>query len=152
MIFQQISRSDADRFFSICKNGEASRLVPGTPVCFDFNTDANGNTVILPLDSHLRMFAGIVGNTIGTSGQPDQYGKVQVYGYAPTIYVGTSTVTPGAILMAVSGATFLKLGLTHAASTTETPTEAYCYVIAGTTYNAGTNNAPGAIRGIIRAM
>lgn len=151
MIFQKINRSDPERLFMICKNGTNATLVPGTPVCYDFNTDANGNTVILPT-SQLRLFAGIVGNTIGASGMPNQYGKVQYYGYADKIMVGVSTVTPGAILMAVSGATFLQLGVTHASSATETPTEAYCYVIAGQTYNAGTNNPPAAIKGIIRAM
>ncbi len=153
MIFQKINQSDADKVFITCKNGSTSRIAIGTPVCFDTLTDANGNTVILPSTVGLRLFAGIVADRImGTSGQPDQYQKVQCYGWNSTIYVGATTVTPGKALAPFDAGTYLRPAILHSASTAEAIDETYGYVVAGTTYNTPAATYISTICGFIRAM
>jgi len=153
MLFQKINREDADKVFITCKNGTTSRIVPGTPVCFDTLTDANGNTVILPSTVGLRLFAGVVASvTAGTSGQPDQYQKVQCFGWNSAIMVGATTVTPGKMLAPFDAGTYLRPAILHGASTAEAIDETYAYVVAGTTYNTPAATYISTIRGFIRAM
>lgn len=153
MLFQKINIDSADKVFITCKNGLTSRIAIGTPVCFDSTTDVNGNTVITPTTATLRLFAGIVADRImGTSGQPDQYQKVQVYGYNPSIMMGATTVTPGIAMAAANGLTYLRPAILHGASTAEAIDETYAYVVAGTTYNTPAATYITLVRGFIRAM
>lgn len=135
MIFKRIKRDGPDQVFVICKNGATSKFDGGTPVCYDYTTDANGYTVIQPTTAMLHAFAGIVadGDTLGTSGQPDEYGKVQVYGHHPGAFIAGSTVSAGAMLVPVNAKSYLSLATTHATSATETPNESIAFVVAGTT-------------------
>lgn len=153
MLFQKINKSDADKVFVTCKNGSTSRIAIGTPVCFDTLTDANGNTVILPSTVGLKLFAGIVADRImGTSGQPDQFQKVQCYGWNPTIYVGATTVAPGNALAPFDAGTYLRPAVLHSASTAEAIDESAGFVVAGTTYATPASTYISTIRGFIRAM
>jgi len=135
MLFKRVKRTGAEQVFAIFKNGESSQLLAGTPVCVDYTTAADGVSVILPTTAMLHAFAGCVadGNTLGTSGQPDEYGLVQVYGHHPGVYIAGSTVTPGAMLVPVNAKSYLTLAITHADSTVEAPNESIAFVIAGTT-------------------
>lgn len=153
MLFQKINRNSPDKVFIICKNGESTRLPAGTPMCFDYTTQADGNAVIVPTTAMLYAFAGVIAEDetyMGTSGQPDAYGKIQVYGHHNKIYVSGSTVTPGAMLAPLDGKTYLHLAVTHANSSVEAPTEKNAYVIAGTTQNSTTGFVQ--IIGFIRAL
>jgi len=153
MLFQKINKSDADKVFITCKNGSTSLIGIGYPVCFDTLTDANGNTVILPSTVGLRLFAGIVaGRSMGTSGQPSQYQKVQCYGWNSAIMVGATTITPGAALSPFNAGTYLRPSILHSASTAESIDETYGHVVAGTTYNTPSATYISTIRGFIRAM
>ena len=133
MLFQKINRSDADKVFIICKNGEAFQMLGGTPVNFDYTTDSNGNTVILPTTAYFRFFAGCVadGEVMGTSGQPDQYGKVQVYGHHPGVYMLGTTIAAGNILQQVTGKSYFSLGVTNAWTMTAEPQVGLDFVTAG---------------------
>jgi len=153
MLFQKINQSDADKVFVTCKNGSTSRIAVGTPVCFDTLTDANGNTVILASTVGLRLFAGIVADRImGTSGQPDQYQKVQCYGWNNAIMMGATTVTPGIAMQVGNALTYMRPAILHGASTAEDIDETYAYVVAGTTYNTPSATYISTVLGFIRAM
>lgn len=153
MLFQKINQDSADKVFITCKNGSTSRIAIGTPVCFDTLTDANGNTVIIPSTVGLKLFAGIVTDRImGTSGQPDQYQKVQCYGWNGAVMVGATTVAPGASLAPANALTYLRPAILHSASTAESIDETYAYVVAGTTYATPAATYISTIRGFIRAM
>lgn len=155
MLFQKINQDSADKVFITCKNGLTTQIAIGTPVCFDSTTDNNGNTVIEPTTATLRMFAGIVTDRImGTSGQPDQYQKVQVYGYNPAIMMGATSVTPGAPMIAGNALTYMRPALLLSASTVfnYAVNEAYAYVVAATTYNTPAATYIATVPGYIRAM
>ena len=133
MDIQGINRTDAEKIFATYKNGEAYQLIPGTPVCVDFVTDSNGKTVKTPATGNTAFFAGCVaGRTIGTSGQPDQYGQIQVYGYHGGVRVnGLSAVAPGGMLGILAGSSTLRLGVSGVSTTDFNLLAAH--VIAGTT-------------------
>jgi hypothetical protein len=153
MLFQKLNSDSADKVFITCKNGLTSRIAIGTPVCFDSVTDNNGNTVITPTTASLRLFAGIVSDRImGTSGQPDQYQKVQVYGYNPAILMGATSVTPGIAMQIANGLTYLRPAILHSATTAAEIDETYAYVVAGTTYNTPAATYIATKPGYIRAM
>jgi hypothetical protein len=138
MEIKQLNKSDPEVVYGVFKNGEAEFLDGGTPVCVDYTTDADGNTVILPTTAMLHMFAGCVksGETLGTSGQPNEYGLVQLYGHHPGVYMAGSTVTPGAILHPVDAVSYLTLGVTiNKANSTalDDCLNGQAFVMAGTT-------------------
>ena len=128
-----------EQVFGVFKNGEAFLLNGGTPVAMDYITDADGITVILPTTAMLHAFAGCVrnGEVMGTSGQTNELGLVQLYGHHPGVYIAGSTVTPGAMCIPVNAKSYVTLATTfvHAASTAEKVTfnQDLAYVIAGTT-------------------
>jgi hypothetical protein len=89
---------------------------------------------------------------MGTSGQPDQYQKVQCYGWNSAIMMGATTVTPGAAMQIANSLTYMRPAILHSASTAESVDEAYAYVVAGTTYNTPAATYITTVRGFIRAM
>ena len=155
MEFKQLNRTDPEQVFGVFKNGEAFYINGGTAVAVDYTTDADGNTVILPTTAMLHAFAGCVkdGETIGTSGQPNEYGLVQTYGHHPGIYMAGTTVTAGAMMAPVNTKSYVTLAVTHADSTTEAPNESIAFITAGTTACLKASSTFGnTYRGFIRAM
>jgi len=144
-----------EQVFGVFKNAEAVLLNGGTPVCIDYTTTADGIRVILPTTAMLHAFAGCVrdGEVLGTSGQPDEYGLVQIYGHHPGVYMVGTTVSAGAMMVPVNTKSYVSLATTHADSTVEAPNEAIAFVIAGT---AGcliaTSTFGNTYRAFIRAM
>lgn len=126
-----------EQIFGVFKNGEAVFLDGGTAVSVDYTTAADGVSVILPTTAMLYTFAGIVrkGETLGTSGQPDEYGLVQVYGHHGGVYVAGTTVTPGAMMVPVNTKSNVTLGVTINAANSTALDNTFIggYVIAGTT-------------------
>lgn len=128
-----------EQIFGVFKNGEAVLLNGGTAVSVDYTTKADGISVILPTTAMLYTFAGCVkfGEVLGTSGQPNELGLVQLYGHHEGVYVAGSTVTPGAVMIPVNTKSHVTLGVTsvHADSTAALVSfqHNYGYVIAGTT-------------------
>jgi len=116
-IFQKVGRGTAE-IYKILKNGTTSALYGGTPVCYDYTTDSNGKTVILPTAAAFQLFAGVVanGNTLAASGSDGQYGKVQIYGHHAGIYVGGSSIIVGNPLTPVNAVSYMTLGVTHVTS------------------------------------
>ena len=114
MQLMKVNKDQPEQVFAICKNGESSALSGGSAVCYDYTTDADGNTVIEPTTAMLYAFAGVVANgeTLGTSGNHEEYGRVQVYGHHPGVYMAGTTVTAGAIMHPVDSASYVTLGVT----------------------------------------
>ena len=131
MLFKRVNRESPDQVFIICKNGDATKKSGGEAVCFDFGDAKDGYTVITPATAMLAAFAGIVADNeeIGAGG----FGKVQVYGFHPGVFIAGSTAAPGSLLKPVNAATNLTLSVLHASSTTATSDEAISFVIAGET-------------------
>lgn len=125
-----------EQVFGVFKNGEAFYIDGGTAVCVDYTTAADGVSVILPTTAMLYTFVGCVknGEVLGTSGQPDEYGLVQMLGHG-IAYVAGTTVVPGAVMHPVNTKSYVTLGVTinDANSTNLDATYAGGYVVAGTT-------------------
>jgi hypothetical protein len=135
MEIRKLNRKSPEQVFGVFKNGEDVFLGGGTPVAVDYTTTADGNAVILPTTAMLHAFAGCIkdGEVLGTSGQPNEYGLVQLYGHHPGVYIAGTTVTAGAMLTPVNAKSYLTLAVSHADSTAEAPTESIAFVVAGTT-------------------
>lgn len=119
-----------EQVFGVFKNGAAVFLDGGTAVCVDYTTAADGISVILPTSAMLYTFAGCVryGEVLGTSGQPDERGLVQLYGHHEGVYVAGSTVVPGNAMIPTAAKSYMtSQGVTNIL-------ENYGgYVVAGTT-------------------
>ena len=72
---------------------------------------------------------------LGTSGQPDEYGLVQLYGHHEGVYVAGTTVTAGAMMVPANAVSNVTLAVTinDANSTALDNTFIGGYVVAGTT-------------------
>lgn len=117
-LFQKVGRGAAE-IFKICKNGESSAIGPGNAVCYDFTTDKDGKTVILPTTAAFGLFAGVVANgvTLAASGSDGQYGKVQIHGIHGGVKVGVAnSATIGSPLIPYNASGVMTLGTTHATS------------------------------------
>lgn len=117
----------------VAHNQAAYRILAGEPVCWDIVTAKDGS-VARPITLTLDVPAGITLDTLGTSGQYDDVGRVRAYGYC-TAYATGSTFTPGAKLMAASADSNLTLAVSfaHAASTAEGVSYERVFAIAATT-------------------
>ena len=119
-----------EQIFGVFKNGEAVLLNGGTAVSVDYTTAADGISVILPTTEMLYTFVGCVkfGEVLGTSGQPDELGLVQIYGHHEGVYVAGSTIVPGDALIPTNAKSYMtSQGVTNILTTYGG------YVIAGTT-------------------
>jgi len=117
-LFQKVGRGAAE-IFKICKNGESSAIGPGNAVCYDFTTDSDGVTVILPTTAAFGLFAGVVANgvTLAASGADGQYGKVQIYGIHGGVMVGVAnSAYKGNPLVPYNSSGVMTLGVTHVTS------------------------------------
>lgn len=151
-LFQKVGRGKAE-IFKILKNGSSTAITPGDAVCYDYTTAKDGISVILPTTALLTMFAGVVavGTTLAASGTDGEYGKVLIYGEHTAMRVYGSTVIPGSPLVPANATGAMKLGVTHAASTTEASDMNLHFAYAGTTQLiAGSLYA--AMIGFVRAM
>jgi hypothetical protein len=156
MLFKSVKRSGWEYIDFIVHNGSASYKLPGEPVCWDIVTAKDGS-VTVPATAVLNAFAGIVcADTIGTSGQPNDTGRVRAYGYANNIRItSATTINPSQMLKISNGTSSVIEARTfaHAVSTAEA---AYVevlesVVVAATTHNGSTVTATdfcGFIRGL----
>ena len=133
-LFQKIGRGTAE-IHKILRNASSSAIGPGNAVCYDYTTDSNGKSVILPTDATLRLFAGVVayGKTLAASGTDGQYGKVQIYGHHAGVKVGVATSAyPGNGLVPYNASGVMNVGVTHVTSIS-TANEGIQYVTAAAT-------------------
>ena len=117
-IFQKVGRGTAE-IYKVLKNGESSAIGSGNAVCYDYTTDKNGKTVILPVIASFGLFAGIVayGKTLAASGEDGQWGKVQIYGHHAGVKVGVAnTAGLGNPLVPYNASGVMTIGVTHATS------------------------------------
>ena len=123
----------------ICHNQAAYYLLAGEPCCWDIVTAKDGS-VARPITLTLQVPAGICVDTLGTSGQANDTGRVRAYGYLSKAYCTGSTFSVGAKLRITSADSNLDLCVTfaHASSTAEGATLLEEFVIA---YAATTGNA-----------
>jgi hypothetical protein len=156
MLFKNVKRTGWEYIDFIVHNGAAAYLTPGEPVCWDIVTSKDGS-VTVPATAIINAFAGCVcANTIGTSGQPNDTGRIRAYGYATNLRVtSTTTLTPGAMLKIANGTSALYGAVTfaHAASTAEAASVEFdvSVVVAATTINGTTGTITdfcGFIRGL----
>jgi hypothetical protein len=141
MFGKALSKGGWDNQFTIVKNGEAVELYGGTAVAYDL-TVADGS-VLLPITANFQLMAGFIetGVTLAVSGGDKDWGAAMVRGYHAGIYMFGTTVTPGALLIPVTGKSYVSLATTfsHAASTSEAVTSEglVCAVAGGTMLIAG---------------
>jgi len=151
---QRVKRDGAEQIFITVKNGEARILIPGEPVCFDMVTDKDGGTIKAPAAISVNFPAGVVVKTIGTSGNHDEYGEIQAYGYITTlrVMVGAS-LYPGDYLKMAAGTSCFNSAV-FAATTIGTEAEIkalkQAIAIAGTTIGSSTYAQE--ICGFVRAL
>jgi hypothetical protein len=117
----------------VAHNQAAYHILAGEPVCWDIVTAKDGS-VARPITLTLDVPAGITLDTLGTSGQYNDVGRIRGYGYCKAWCTG-STFTPGAQLAAASADSNLTLAVSfaHAASTIEAVTPPKVFAIAATT-------------------
>lgn len=130
-LFQKVGRGAAE-IFKVLRNASATAIGPGNAVCYDFTTDANGKSVILPTTAGFGLFAGIVamGTTLAASGSDGQYGKVQIHGIHGGVKVGVgNSAYIGNPLVPYNASGVMTLGVTHVVSTS-TANEAIQFVVA----------------------
>ena len=141
MFGKALSKGGWDNQFTIVKNGEAVAIYGGTAVAYDL-TVADGS-VLLPSTANFQLMAGFVetGVTIAASGGDKDWGAAMVRGYHAGIYMFGTTITPGALLIPVTGKSYVSLATTfsHASSASEAVTSEglVCAVAAGTVLIAG---------------
>jgi hypothetical protein len=128
MLFQRISRSDAETVYTIVYNVSAATVTAGYPVVWDI-TSPDGVSVSKPATATLSCLVGIATADIANSA----YGKVQIYGYKASALTTNNTQTAiaaGDILIPIdaswtlgrSGASDGKSGLVYAAELFATAT------------------------------
>ncbi len=132
MIAGEYTRGGHERVWMVGKNSTAAIILKGSAVSWDYATLKDGS-FILPTTATINMFAGILWENAGTSGNEDDVARILAYGYHNGAYLAGTTVTPGARLVPVNATSYMTLGVTHADSTVEAPDEANVYAIAATT-------------------
>ena len=139
MLIKKPQRTGWEVIDMICHNQAAYHLLAGEPACWDIVTAKDGS-VARPITLTLQVPAGICVDTLGTSGQADDVGRVRAYGYLDSAYCTGSTFTPGGKLRITSADSNLDLCVTfaHADSTQEGVTllEEFVIAIGATTGNA----------------
>jgi len=135
MLIKKPQRTGWETIDMICHNQAAYQILAGEPVCWDIVTAKDGS-VARPITLTLQVPAGITVDKLGTSGQPDDVGRVRAYGYLDSAYCTGSTFTPGAMLKITSADSNLDLAVTHADSTQEALEEPFVVAIGATTGNA----------------
>ncbi len=149
MRFQALKRTGNEKAFATYKNGEAYQLTEGTAVCLDLEKDPTGEAVYVPTTANASGFVGAVaeGVTLGTSGNHDCYGDIQVYGYHGKLRLthpndAAGQLVPGNILKTQNGTSNFYKGVSNVDGK---------MVIAGTTVAVGTTYSS-QIPGWIRAL
>ena len=149
MRFQALKRTGNEKVFATYKNGEAYQLTEGTAVCLDLTKDPTGEAVYVPQDGKLEGFIGAVaeGVTLGTSGNHDCFGEIQVYGYHGALRLThpddtAGAIAPGNVLTPAAGTSNFYKGVSNVAGR---------FAIAGTTVAVGTTYSS-TIPGWIRAL
>lgn len=102
MLFQRISRGDADMVFSVVYNVSAATITNGYACVWDISTP-DGVRVSKPATATLSCLVGLAAEDIADS----CYGKVQVYGYKAAGWVypnQTTAIVAGAILIPMDAA------------------------------------------------
>jgi len=135
MKIQRINRDDGLKIWASVYNSVSTTLALGSAVVWDYTTDADGVTVILPTTALLKNFAGVV-SPAAIVGK--KFGLVQVYGHnADALVDGTTDVAAGDPLTISNGsANFTKA--TALAYTTGDKNQYSYIVVAGQAYTTAT--------------
>jgi len=107
MLFQQLTRTDGEKVFIICRNISAATQSAGAALYFDDVEVSDGNAVSGCRTSHKWHFAGINAQALSD----DSYGLVQVYGVASAYLVlaaSASAAASGEQFNAVTSQIYLK--------------------------------------------
>ena len=153
MLIKKTKRDGWEVIDLLLKNGTAASLYRGEPVSIDIVTAKDGS-VITPTTATLRTFAGIVADTMGASNTYNDVRRVRAYGWHSYIYMGGTTVHPGAMMVPADGVSYMTLAVTisDANSTAlDNANNDLAFVIAGTTSCAkatstGTTTGEGFVR------
>jgi hypothetical protein len=106
MLFQRISRNDAEKVFAIFYNVSNDTIQAGYPAVWDISSSADGLRVSKPATASLSVVVGIAVEAV----QSSQYGKFQCYGYKSSALVTNNTsvaVAAGDILIPVDAQWYL---------------------------------------------
>ena len=110
MEIQQVNRTDPEKVYITVKNTSAAVTAVGDACVFDYTTEADGVSVILPTTALLEVPAGFWTEVVADDG----YGLVQVWGHTEDLKVVTITAE-GAVgdpLIMVDGAEELNTSAT----------------------------------------
>jgi len=105
LLFNRISRTDAEVIFSLVQNVSGGAVSSGVTMVLDISAP-DGVRVSTPASATLSSVAGVTGEVIASSA----YGRIQVFGYNTQAYVTNHTATTiaaGDILLAVNAVTYL---------------------------------------------
>lgn len=101
MLFQGISREDAERIFIVAYNVAGATMTAGYPAVWDITASVDGVRVTKPATATLSLLVGIAVEDIVDSA----YGKFQVYGYRQSANVTNDTsvaIAAGDIMIPVN--------------------------------------------------
>ena len=146
MKIQRINRDDGLKVWASVYNSVTTTLALGSACVWDYTTDKDGVTVILPTTALLKMFAGVVSPKaiVGKT-----FGLVQVYGHnADALVDGTTDVVAGDPLTIADGSANFAKALALAYTTGDKNQYSYI-VVAGQAY---TTAAAAAKKVFIRGM
>ena len=87
MLFQRVSRANAEKVFLVAKNVSGSTATAGYPLVFDVGASVDGVRVTRASATDVQAFAGIADSDIANN----DYGLLQVYGYRSSIAIYAST-------------------------------------------------------------
>lgn len=87
MLFQRVSRANAEKVFIVAKNVSGSTATAGYPLVFDVGASVDGVRVTRASSTDVQAFAGIADTDIANN----DYGLLQVYGYRSSIAIYAST-------------------------------------------------------------
>jgi len=136
---QKIQRDDADKVFVSVYNSVTTALALGSACCWDYTTDADGVTVILPTTALLKLVAGVV-SPAAIAGK--KFGLVQVYGHnADALIDGTTDVAIGDPLTAANGSANFAKSAVPVAFNTGNVSHLSSKITAGQAYTTATGAA-----------
>lgn len=97
--------SQPEAIYGIFRNVDATTAVAGYTTCMALTTPNAPGIDVDQCGTTGAVINSVVGVWIDTPAR-SKYGRVQIYGYCPTVYVGLSSVTAGDPLRAIDSASY----------------------------------------------
>jgi hypothetical protein len=115
MLFQRVSRTDAEKVYTVVYNASGGAFTTGQVMVWDCGASADGIRVTTPATATLSSFAGLATSGIANGA----YGLAQVYGYTASASVKpdvTTALTAGLIMLPVNASADLSCAAANLAA------------------------------------